>query len=84
MDGWPAQEVEGGPSYPVLVGTGGPRYGAAGNTTHDATTGNNYSYDPENRITGAAGYTYDADGRVADYVTTGLIIPRVARSTRFW
>jgi YD repeat-containing protein len=32
--------------------------------THDATTGNNYSYDAENRITGAAGYTYtyDADG----------------------
>src|SRR5579862_3584812 len=32
--------------------------------THDATTGNNYSYDQENRITGAAGYTYtyDADG----------------------
>ena len=26
--------------------------------THDATTGNNYSYDQENRITGAAGYTY--------------------------
>ncbi|HLJ29059.1 MAG TPA: hypothetical protein VKY85_20280 [Candidatus Angelobacter sp.] len=26
--------------------------------THDATTGNNYSFDQENRITGAAGYTY--------------------------
>jgi RHS repeat-associated protein len=39
-------------------------YDAAGNMTHDATTGNNYSYDAENRITGAAGYTYiyDADG----------------------
>jgi hypothetical protein len=32
--------------------------------THDATTGNTYTYDAENRITGAAGYsyTYDADG----------------------
>src|SRR5579871_4485862 len=32
--------------------------------THDATTGASYSYDQENRITGAAGYTYtyDADG----------------------
>ncbi len=40
------------------------QYDAAGNMTHDATTGNNYSYDPENRITGAAGftYTYDTDG----------------------
>jgi RHS repeat-associated protein len=39
-------------------------YDAAGNMTHDATTGNNYNYDAENRITGAAGYTYiyDADG----------------------
>ena len=39
-------------------------YDAAGNMTHDATTGNNYSFDAENRITGAAGYTYtyDADG----------------------
>jgi len=26
--------------------------------THDATTGNNYSFDQENRITGAAGYAY--------------------------
>src|SRR5579864_5292280 len=42
----------------------GYSYDAAGNMTHDATTGNNYSYDQENRITGAAGYTYtyDADG----------------------
>jgi RHS repeat-associated protein len=39
-------------------------YDAAGNMTHDATTGNNYNYDAENRIIGAAGYTYiyDADG----------------------
>ena len=31
---------------------------------HDATNGLDYSYDQENRITGAAGYTYtyDADG----------------------
>src|SRR5579864_3611914 len=39
-------------------------YDAAGNMTHDATTGANYSYDQESRITGAAGYiySYDADG----------------------
>jgi RHS repeat-associated protein len=32
--------------------------------SHDATSGLNYSYDQENRITGAAGYayTYDGDG----------------------
>src|SRR5579864_4102910 len=42
----------------------GYSYDASGNMIHDATTGNNYSYDQENRITGAAGYTYtyDADG----------------------
>jgi RHS repeat-associated protein len=39
-------------------------YDAAGNTTHDATSGLNYSYDQENRIAGAGGfaYTYDDDG----------------------
>src|SRR6266481_318670 len=39
-------------------------YDAAGNMMHDLTSGNNYTYDQENRITGAAGftYTYDADG----------------------
>jgi RHS repeat-associated protein len=39
-------------------------YDAAGNMVHDATTGLNYTYDAENRITGAGGYTYtyDADG----------------------
>jgi RHS repeat-associated protein len=39
-------------------------YDAAGNMTHDATSGLYYTYDQENRITGAAGYTYtyDADG----------------------
>jgi RHS repeat-associated protein len=37
---------------------------AAGNMTHDSTSGLNYSYDQENRITGTAGftYTYDDDG----------------------
>ncbi len=42
----------------------GYSYDAAGNMTHDATTNLNYSFDQENRITGAAGYTYtyDADG----------------------
>jgi RHS repeat-associated protein len=39
-------------------------YDSAGNMTHDATTGLNYTYDAENRITSAGGYayTYDADG----------------------
>ena len=42
----------------------GYNYDAAGNMTHDATTNTNYSFDQENRITGAGGYTYtyDADG----------------------
>jgi RHS repeat-associated protein len=42
----------------------GYSYDSAGNMTHDATSGLNYSYDQENRITGAAGYayTYDGDG----------------------
>jgi len=42
----------------------GYTYDAAGNMTHDTTTNTNYSFDPENRIAGAAGYTYtyDADG----------------------
>jgi RHS repeat-associated protein len=40
------------------------QYDAAGNMTFDATANLNYSFDQENRITGAAGYTYtyDADG----------------------
>src|SRR5262245_31561890 len=39
------------------------QYDAAGNMTYDAV-GQYYSYDQENRITGAGGYTYtyDADG----------------------
>ena len=42
----------------------GYNYDAAGNMTHDAATNTNYSFDQENRITGANGYTYtyDADG----------------------
>ncbi|HET6844915.1 MAG TPA: RHS repeat-associated core domain-containing protein [Candidatus Angelobacter sp.] len=42
----------------------GYSYDAAGNMTHDLSTGSNYTFDQENRITGAAGYTYtyDADG----------------------
>ena len=55
----------------------GYAYDAAGNMTHDATTGSNYSYDQENRITGAAGYTYtyDADGNRVEKSngTTGTI-----------
>jgi len=39
-------------------------YDAAGNMTYDATANLHYTYDQENRITGAAPftYTYDADG----------------------
>jgi hypothetical protein len=38
------------------------QYDAAGNMTFDATSSLNYSFDQENRITGAAGYTYTYDG----------------------
>jgi RHS repeat-associated protein len=40
------------------------QYDAAGNMIHDATSGLNYTFDPENRITSANGYvyTYDSDG----------------------
>jgi RHS repeat-associated protein len=39
-------------------------YDAAGNMLHDANSGLNYTWDQENRLTGANGftYTYDADG----------------------
>jgi RHS repeat-associated protein len=37
-------------------------YDAAGNMLHDATSGLNYTWDQENRLTGAAGYTYTYDG----------------------
>jgi RHS repeat-associated protein len=42
----------------------GYSYDAAGNMTHDSTSGLNYTFDQENRITGAGGYTYtyDVDG----------------------
>jgi uncharacterized protein RhaS with RHS repeats len=61
-------------------------YDAAGNMTHDATTQSNYTYDQENRITGAVGYTYtyDADGNRVEksagstgtiywYMTPGIV-----------
>jgi RHS repeat-associated protein len=40
------------------------QYDAAGNMTYDATASVSYTFDQENRLTGAAGYTYtyDADG----------------------
>jgi RHS repeat-associated protein len=38
------------------------RYDVAGNMTYDATENANLSYDEENRITGANGYTYTYDG----------------------
>jgi RHS repeat-associated protein len=38
------------------------QYDAAGNMTFDATASLNYTFDQENRLTGAAGYTYTYDG----------------------
>ncbi|HEX3085708.1 MAG TPA: RHS repeat-associated core domain-containing protein, partial [Pyrinomonadaceae bacterium] len=40
------------------------QYDAAGNMTYDATAALSYTFDQENRLTGAGGYTYtyDADG----------------------
>ncbi len=40
------------------------QYDAAGNMTFDATAGLGYTFDQENRLTGASGYayTYDGDG----------------------
>ena len=38
------------------------QYDAAGNMIHDATSTLNYNFDQENRLTGAAGYTYTYDG----------------------
>jgi YD repeat-containing protein len=38
------------------------QYDAAGNMTYDATASLNYTFDQENRITGAGGYTYTYDG----------------------
>jgi len=61
-------------------------YDAAGNMTHDLTSGKDYTYDQENRITAAAGftYTYDADGNRVEksngttgtlywYMTPGIV-----------
>jgi RHS repeat-associated protein len=38
------------------------QYDAAGNMTYDATASLNYTFDQENRLTGASGYTYTYDG----------------------
>jgi RHS repeat-associated protein len=38
------------------------QYDAAGNMTYDATASLSYNFDQENRLTGAAGYTYTYDG----------------------
>jgi RHS repeat-associated protein len=38
------------------------QYDAAGNMTYDATAALSYTFDQENRLTGAAGYTYTYDG----------------------
>jgi hypothetical protein len=37
------------------------QYDAAGNMTYDATSSLGYNFDQENRLTGAAGYTYTYD-----------------------
>jgi RHS repeat-associated protein len=58
-------------------------YDAAGNMMHDATANLNYTYDPENRIIGTAGftYTYDADGNRVEK-TNGNTTP--ATGTLYW
>jgi RHS repeat-associated protein len=38
------------------------QYDAAGNMTFNATSGQSYTWDQENRLTGAGGYTYTYDG----------------------
>jgi RHS repeat-associated protein len=38
------------------------QYDAAGNMTYDATASLSYTFDQENRLTGAAGYSYTYDG----------------------
>jgi RHS repeat-associated protein len=52
-------------------------YDDAGNMTHDLTSGKDYTYDQENRSTGAAGYTYtyDANGNRVEKLngTTGTL-----------
>ncbi len=61
-------------------------YDAAGNMIHDATANLNYTFDQENRIVGAAGftYTYDSDGNRVEkangsagtiywYMTLGIV-----------
>lgn len=57
----------GQPSFTVDPATNritnsGYSYDAAGNMTYDATANLNYTFDQENRITGASGYGYIYDG----------------------
>jgi RHS repeat-associated protein len=61
---------------------GGYTYDSAGNMTHDATSGLNYTWDQENRLTGAAGYayTYDGDGNRVRKSTGNL----AANGTLYW
>src|SRR5215831_15193678 len=65
------------------------QYDAAGNMTYDATASLSYTFDQENRLTGAAGYTYTyddggnrvrksngnlaADGTLYWYMTPGIV-----------
>ncbi|HEY2390212.1 MAG TPA: RHS repeat-associated core domain-containing protein [Candidatus Angelobacter sp.] len=53
------------------------QYDAAGNMTYDATASLSYTFDQENRLTGASGYTYTYDGdgnRVKkSNITTGTL-----------
>jgi RHS repeat-associated protein len=57
-------------------------YDAAGNMLHDANSGLNYSWDQENRLTGANGftYTYDGDGNRARKSNGNL----AANGTLYW
>jgi RHS repeat-associated protein len=69
---WQQNAPQGGSVFVATFTAGnnrmdGASYDAAGNMTHDPTTGANYSYDAENRIisvnNGAVTYTYDAGGQ---------------------
>ncbi len=57
-------------------------YDAAGNMTYNATSGQGYTYDQENRIAGLSGYgyTYDGDGNRVMKTTTAT----PATGTLYW
>ena len=57
------------------------QYDAAGNMTFDATAGLGYSFDQENRLTGAAGYAYTYEAMATGCANQTGIWPQTARST---